>query len=118
MSIKALKLSRAYLLFTALLLLSVALAKPSPQQLKDFQATYQSKLNGWVEDKPEQAKECLTELAAYSWSCKHDPYQSMIQYSAHAIGDLGSQKQCEQVSTNSSYVMMSINASTTPVFFR
>lgn len=36
----------------------------------------------------------------------------------HAIGDLGSKKSCDELDVDSSYVVLSLNVSTTPVFIR
>ena len=42
----------------------------------------------------------------------------MMQYSLHAIGDLGSMERCEQIEVESAYAVLSLNVSTTPVFIR
>lgn len=55
----------------------------------------------------------------------------MLQYSAHGFNDLGNQEQCDGLVptpmsnstlgydfTNATYVVMSLNISTAPVFFR
>ena len=42
----------------------------------------------------------------------------MMQYSFHAIGDLGSQKRCVDIDSESAYAVVSLNVSTTPVFIR
>jgi len=42
----------------------------------------------------------------------------MMQYSFHGLGDLGSQSQCEAIDLSSSYSVLSLNVSTTPVFIR
>ena len=53
--------NRWLLLFMSVLVaISTVDARPSPQQLKDFKATYKSKMNDWLEGKPEQTQECLS----------------------------------------------------------
>jgi len=42
----------------------------------------------------------------------------MMQYSFHALGDLGSKERCEQIDVESAYSVVSLNVSTTPVFIR
>lgn len=53
----------------------------------------------------------------------------MLQYSFHGLNDLGSQSDCNSLApssnstlpfefTNSTFIMMSINISTVPIFFR
>ena len=78
------------LLLAAILSTARVDAKPSPQQVEDFKANYESKVNQWLDGRPEHAQECLSGIAAYSWECRHEPHRSMILYSAHGPGDLGS----------------------------
>ena len=113
------------------LLLTVARSKPSPQQVAEFEQLYALRMQQWLVNKTEDQQLCFKGLASLVGQCRTGPWGQMMQYSAHGFNDLGNQELCDQLTpttgsnstfgydfTNATYVVMSLNVSTAPVFFR
>ena len=60
---------------------------------------------------------CVEDLLVQQDDCEQGVMHQRMLNSFHGLADLGSESECEALD-NSSYVVMSLNVSTTPVFIR
>ena len=104
--------------------------------MQEFEALYAIKMQNWLKGKSPELQACLKGVTAMINECRTGPWGEMVQYSAHALNDLGNQPSCEQLNkissslqanstylneymfSNSTYIVMSLNVSTTPVSLR
>ena len=72
--IKSLKKPRIAFLVTLFLMLQMARAMPTPEQIAEFKANYTLQLNEWLDTKPDQTADCLDALIKQLDQCRHSPY--------------------------------------------
>ena len=105
------------LMVSVMALTSMTTGKPSPEMYAAWEKKVDLAMNEWLDPKPSETQSCLEGIVTQINECRTEPYNYMIDYSVHGLSDLGSQEGCLNM-TDTSYIVMSLNVSTTPVFFR
>ena len=77
-------------ILTLVLCLSPTQAKPSDAQIAAFKQEYNKRLDAYLATKSNSTATCIDGLITQMNMCKTAPYNRMVQYSLHGIGDLGS----------------------------
>lgn len=100
-----------------LVLICFALAAPTPDQIAEFKALYKSRLENYLAPMQNDTQQCVKDLIVQIDNCRNGTEMRRMEYSFHGINDLGSYNQCNTLE-NSDYVVMNLNASTTPAVLR